>query len=166
MDKNYSNLVYNKIHKKLNFNSICLDYSLEAVDDSGTTGHYITTETPCVDKRITKNPITIKMPNIDIIKLIHIVFLPQHNLPDNTSKAHNFTGLQKPFISFGTLCDNNCIAVFDTEMVTIYDQTARIIIIQGHRDPITTLYMINMTAPQKSMMEQKIPEAFSANHVY
>ena len=36
----------------------------------------------------------------------------------------------------------------------------------GHRDPITTLYMINMTAPQNSMTEQNIPEAFSANHVY
>ena len=37
---------------------------------------------------------------------------------------------------------------------------------QGHRDPITTLYMINMTAPLKSMTEQNIPEAFSVNHVY
>ena len=37
---------------------------------------------------------------------------------------------------------------------------------QGHRDPITTLYMINMTSPHKSMTELKIPEAFSANHVY
>ena len=37
---------------------------------------------------------------------------------------------------------------------------------QCHKDPITTLYIINMTAPQKSMTEQKIPEAFSANHVY
>ena len=37
---------------------------------------------------------------------------------------------------------------------------------QGHRDPSTTLYMINTTAPLKSMMEQKIPDAFSANHVY
>ena len=36
---------------------------------------------------------------------------------------------------------------------------------QGHRDPITTLYMINMTSPLKSMIEQNIPEAFSANHV-
>ena len=37
---------------------------------------------------------------------------------------------------------------------------------QGHRDPINTLYMINMTSPLKSMTEQNIPEAFSANHVY
>ena len=37
---------------------------------------------------------------------------------------------------------------------------------QVHRDPMTTLYMINMMAPLKSMTEQNIPEAFSANHVY
>ena len=37
---------------------------------------------------------------------------------------------------------------------------------QVHRDPRTTLYMINMTVPLKKMGEQKIPDAFSANHVY
>ena len=78
MDKNYSNLVYNKIHRKLNFNSICLDSSLEAVADSVTTGHDITTKTPCVDKRIANNPILIKMPNGEIIKSTHIALLPQH----------------------------------------------------------------------------------------
>ena len=37
---------------------------------------------------------------------------------------------------------------------------------KGHRDPRTILYMINMTAPLKSITEHNIPEAFSANHVY
>ena len=37
---------------------------------------------------------------------------------------------------------------------------------QGHRYPMTTLYMINMTATLKSMTEKNIPDAFSANHVY
>ena len=31
---------------------------------------------------------------------------------------------------------------------------------------MTTLYTINMTAPLKSMTEQNITEAFSANYVY
>ena len=132
-------MVNNKIYKKLNFNSICLHSSLEAVADSGTTGHYITTKTPCVDKRIANNPIPIKMPNGEIITSTHIALLPQHNLPDNARKAHIFPGLQKPLISIGTVCDNNCIAVFYAERVTIYDQTTRNTIMQGHRDPITTL---------------------------
>ena len=89
------------------------------------------------------------MPNGEIITLTHIALLPQNNLPDKARKAHIFPGLQKPLISIGTLCDNNCIAVFDAERVTIYDQTTRNIIMQGHRDPITTLYMIKITTPQK-----------------
>ena len=67
MDTNYSNLVNKKIHKMLNFNSICLYSSLEAVADSSTTRHYITTKTLCVDKRIANNPIPINMPNGEII---------------------------------------------------------------------------------------------------
>ena len=37
---------------------------------------------------------------------------------------------------------------------------------QGHRDPNTTLYMINMAAPLKAMKEQNIPDTLRANHVY
>ena len=37
---------------------------------------------------------------------------------------------------------------------------------QGHRDPMNTLYIINMTAPLKSMTEQNIPDTFRDNHVY
>ena len=130
---------------------ICLDSSLEAVADSGTTGHYITTTTLCVDKQIVNNPIPIKMLNGEIITSTHIALLPQYNVPDKARKAHIFPGLQKPLISIGTLCDNNCISVFDAKRVTIYDQTTRNIVIQVHRDPMNTLYMINMTAPLKSM---------------
>ena len=86
-------MVKTKIHKKLNFNSICLDSSLKEVAASGTTGHYITTKTLCVDKRVANNLIPIKMPNGEIITLTHIALLPQHNLPYNARKAHIFPGL-------------------------------------------------------------------------
>ena len=67
----------------------------------------------------------IKMPNGDIITSSHIALLPQHNLLDEARKAHIFPGLQKTLISIVTLCDNNCIAVFDEKRVTIYDNTTR-----------------------------------------
>ena len=143
-----------------------MDSSLEAVADSGTTRHYITTTIPFLDKQIANNPIPIKILNGEIITSTHIALLPQHNLPEKASKVHIFPGLQKPLISIGTLCENNCIAVFDAKRFTIYDQTTRNIFMQGHRDPMITLYMINIPAPLKSMTEQNIPEAFSANHVY
>ena len=37
---------------------------------------------------------------------------------------------------------------------------------QGHRDPNTTLYMINMAAPLKAMKEQHITDTLRENHVY
>ena len=149
MDKHYSNLVNNKSQKKLNFNSFCLDTSIEAVADSVTTGHYITTTTPCLDKRIANNPIPIKMPNGEIITSTHIALLPQQNLPDNARKAHIFPGLQEPLISIVTLCDNNCISVFDVKRVTIYDQMTINVVMQSHIDPMTTFYKINMSVPLK-----------------
>ena len=153
MDKNYSNLVNNNRIDQLNFIRMCNDYSHEAVADSGTTGHYIMPTTPCTNKQKTTQPIPIKMPNGEIITLSHIALLYQHNLPDKAQKSHIFPGLQKPLISISTLCDNNCITVFDEKRVTIYEKSTRQIVMQGHRDPNTTLYMINMTAPLKEMTE-------------
>ena len=75
-------------------------------------------------------------------------------------------GVQKPLISIGKLCNNNCITVFDEKRVTIYDKSKRQIVMQGHRDPNTTLYMTNMAAPLREMKEQHIPETLRANHVY
>ena len=88
------------------------------------------------------------------------------HLPEKARKAHIFPGLQKPLISIGTLCDNNCIAVFDEKRVTIYDKTTRQIVMQCHRDPKTKLYIINMTAPMRKMTEQHIPDTLRANHLY
>ena len=96
----------------------------------------------------------------------HIALLPQHNLPDKACQVHIFPGLQKPLIKIGTLCDNNCIAVFDEKRVTIYEKLTRHIVMQGHRYPNTTLYTINMAEPLRVMKEQHIPDTLRANHVY
>ena len=61
---------------------MCNDSSLEAVADSGTTGHYITPTTPCTNKQTATQLIPIKMPNGDIITSSHIALLPQHNSID------------------------------------------------------------------------------------
>ena len=50
VDKSYSNLINTNRNKQLSFNSMCIDSSLEAVADFGTTGHYITPKTPCTNK--------------------------------------------------------------------------------------------------------------------
>ena len=90
----------------------------------------------------------------------------QFVVPDKARKAHIFPGLQKPLISIGTLCDNNCITVFDEKRVTIYEKLMGQIFIKGHKDPNTTLYMIIMAAPLRAMKEKHIPDTLRANHVY
>ena len=99
VDENNKNLVVNNNrNEKLDFNSMCIDYSIEAVADSGTTGHYITPTTPCMNKQTSTQPIPIKMPNGEIITSSPIVLIPQHNLPYKASKAHIFPGLKKNLI--------------------------------------------------------------------
>ena len=159
-------MVKNNRNEQLNFNTMCNDSPLEAVADSGTTGHYITPTAPCTNKQTATQLITIKMPNGEIITLYHIKLPPQHNLPDKARQSQIFPGLQKPLISIGTLCYNNCIVVFDLKRVTIYDKLTRKIVMQGHRDPNTTLYMINMAAPLRAMKEQHSPDTLRENHVY
>ena len=110
MDKNYSSLVDNNRNEQLNFNSMCIDSSLEAVADSGTTGHYIMPTTPCTNKETATQTIPIKMPNGEIITSSHISLLPQHNLPYKARKTHIFPGLQKPLI----YCDPFFIEYCDT----------------------------------------------------
>ena len=94
------------------------------------------------------------MPNGEIITSTHTALLPQHNLPHNARKAHIFPGLKKPLVSIGTLCDNKCVAVFDAQRVTIYNQTNRQIIMQGNRDATTGLYMIDMVMNQLKQQPQ------------
>ena len=113
-----------------------------------------------------KNTIPVTLPNGDIISSIHIALLPQTNLLDASRRAHIFPHLTKPLISIWTLCDNKCITVFDTNRVTIYDKDNHQTLMTGQRDPVTTLYMINMTETPRLMTELLFPDSLFANHVY
>ena len=136
------------------------------VADSGTTRHYITTDTPCVKKIKANHTIPITLPNGDIISSIHIALLPQTNLPDAARHAHIFPHLTKPLILIVTLCKNNCISVFDTNQVTIYDKDTHQTIMTGQSNLVTKLYMINMIETPTLMTAPPFPDSFFANHVY
>ena len=140
--KNYKNLV-TKPNNSLSFTIV--GSSDLSIVDSGTTGNYIITNTPCVNKTKANHPIPITLPNGDIISSTRIVLLAQKNLPDASRRAHIFPHLTRPLISIGNISENNCITVFDTNQVTIYDKDTHQTVMTGQRDPVTTLYIINMT---------------------
>ncbi len=143
-----------------------VDSEPQAVADSRTTGHFITEDTPCVNKLKTYHPIPIKMPNGDIITPTHIALLPQQNLPLRARKAHIFPKLTKPLISIGILCDNDCIAVFDEDLVTVYNKHTKLPVLMSKRDPVTTLYMINMSTQPYISHAPSFPTYHYANHTY
>ena len=61
-----------------------------AIADSGTTGHYLKSNSPCVEKQIARIPLPIRMPNGEIIQSSHTALLPQTNIPIEARKAHIF----------------------------------------------------------------------------
>ena len=109
-----------------------------AIADSGTTGHYLKSNSPCVEKQIARIPLPIRMPNGEIIQSSHTALLPQTNIPIEARKAHIFPGLKnKSLLSIGTLCDNGCKATFDDTEVIIENKENNEIVMRGTRDPMT-----------------------------
>ena len=59
-----------------------------AVADTGTTGHYLTLDSPCENKQQAVNPLPIQILNGEIITSTHTTLLSQQYLPIQARKAH------------------------------------------------------------------------------
>lgn len=106
------------------------------------------------------------MPNCAIIHSSHTALLQNKDLPLKAREAHIFPGLEnRALLSIGTFCDNGCIAQFDETKAIITEQQSNKIIMQGGRDQITTLYMIEFEQ-NSEMTEPQIPDKLFANNVY
>ena len=79
-----------------------------AVADTGTTGYYLTLDSPCENKKIAVIPLPIRMPNGEIITSTHTALLSKTDLPIEAQKEHIFPGLNKALISIGNFCDHGC----------------------------------------------------------
>ena len=114
------NLVNNHINIIGTTNTITHKYvdNLEAAD-SGTLGHFLKSNSPCVDKRIATNPLGIRMPDGHIIYSSHTALLTQDTLPIEARHAHIFSDLKnKAFLSISMFWDNECLALFDKKRYT------------------------------------------------
>ena len=133
----------------------------------GTTGHYLTSTTQCVDKQVALSPLPIHTPNGEIIYSTHTALLPNQYLPLEARRCHIFSGLNKAFVSIGVLCNHGCIAHFDENKVSITNKTTNMDLMQGGRDPQTdlyTLYMPTTSIQPKLMTEMPFLERFCANN--
>ena len=86
-----------------------------AVADTGTTGYYLTLNSPCTNKRKEVHPLPIQMTNGEVIKSTHTALLDHPDLPLQEQIAHLFPGLTKALLSIGTLCEHGCESTFNNK---------------------------------------------------
>ena len=83
-----------------------------AAADSGTSGHFLKSTSPCVNKQTAIKPLGIRMPDGHIIYSSHTALIPQNTLPIAARQAHIFPDLKnKALLSIGMFCDNGCLAL-------------------------------------------------------
>ena len=123
-----------------------------AVEDTGTTGHYLTLDSPC-DKKKAVNLLLIQIPNGEIISSTHTSLLSQQDLLIQACTSHIFPGINKAFLSTGILCDHGCQVTFDVKSVLILNKESGKVIMKLTRDLRLNLYMLNVTQRNKLMTE-------------
>ena len=160
INKNYINYInYNpKRVKKTKVDELAVAYT-------GTSGHYLTLDYPCDNKKISVIPIPIRMPNREILTSIHTALLSKTYLTIEARKSHIFTGLSKALLSIGNFFDHRCQAVFDDKKLLILNKGNGEIMMKGRRYPISNLYMLNLTHRNNLMTELQTPDDFFAGNV-
>ena len=139
-----------------------------AAADSGTSGNFLKSNSPCVNKRTAINQLGIRMPDGHIIYSSHISLLPQKTIPTKARQAQMFPDLKnKALLSICMFCENGCLALFDDKKVYIIDKRTNKKIMHGTHDNKSPLYMVPLTPEQnEDMMECKIPERHFAGSLY
>ena len=112
------------------------------------------------------SPLSIRMPNREIITSTHTSLLSKKDLPIEARKEYLFPGLNKYFLSIGTFCDHGCQAIFDYKTVLIISKGSGKLMMKGKIDPCSNLYMLNPTQKNKLMMEFPTPDKYFSGSVY
>ena len=120
-----------------------------AAADSGTSGHFFKSNSPCVNKRIATNLIGIRMPDGHIIYSSHTALIIQETLPIDAQYSHIFPDIKnKALLSIGMFCDNICLAIFDDKKVHIINKNKKKHIMHGTRENQSSLYMVTLKPKQ------------------
>jgi hypothetical protein len=61
-----------------------------ALVDSGCTGHFLLSNAPCLNKKVTSNPLPVRFPNGQTMESTHTAFLDIPELSKAASAAHIF----------------------------------------------------------------------------
>jgi hypothetical protein len=118
--------------------------------DSGCTGHFILVTAPCLNKVISRNSLTVRLPNGATMESSHTADLYIPGLNAAASKAHVFPGMaHHSLLSFGQLCEEDYIVTFQQDTVTICNSDNSKLL-SGPRDDTTGLWRINLKQSNKT----------------
>ena len=81
-------------------------------------------------------------------------------LPIEARKAHIFPVLNIALLLIETFCNNVCQAVFDDKKLLIINKGIGKIMMKGRRDPLSNIYMLNLTHRNNLMMDFQTPDNF------
>jgi hypothetical protein len=119
--------------------------------DSGCTDHFLLVTAQCLNKVISGNPLTVRLPNGATMESSHTADLDIPGLNAAASKAHIFPGMAHHYLlSVGQLCDEGYIVTLQQDTVTICNSDNSKLL-SGPRDVTTGLWHINLKQPNKTI---------------
>jgi hypothetical protein len=111
-----------------------------AVANTGATSVFILERTPCKNKRLTENPITILLPDGTKVTSMHISNITMPGLPFilvghivHKMKIASLLGIQ-------VLCKAHCKVIFDEEKCQVIFNHK--VILTGYKDPSSNLWTL------------------------
>jgi hypothetical protein len=124
-----------------------------SIVDSGCTGHIILVTDPCLNEVISRNPLTVRLPNGATMESSHTADLDIPGLNTAASKAHVSPGMEHhSLLSVGQLCEEGYIVTFQQDTVTICNSESSKLL-SGPRDVATGLWRINLKQPNKTISD-------------
>jgi hypothetical protein len=128
--------------------------------DSGCTGHFLLVNAQCLNKVVSRNPLTVRLPNGATVESSHTADLDIPELNTTASKAHVLPGMaHHSSFSVGQLCEEGYIVTIQQDTVTICN-SENSKLLSGPQDANTGLWRINLKSTNKH-----IPNPI-ANNVY
>ena len=118
-----------------------------AIMDTGTTGHFLLCNAPCLNKCPSTSPIQCQLPDGNHMTSTHQAELniPESTLPKEALMAHLFPDLSAHLlISIRTFCDHGCHALFTAHDVLIIKDSK--MILQGYHNP-NRLWLMDLHKP-------------------
>jgi hypothetical protein len=112
--------------------------------DSGFTGHFLLSNAPFLNKKVTSNPLTVIFPNGQTMESTHTAFLDIPEFSKAASAAHICPAMENnSLLSVGQLYDEGYSTLFSISEFTIMDSKQNTLM-KGSRDSNTGVWRINV----------------------